>query len=241
MKTQILEQVRAIKNKKELADIVKAQRISESVLHDVKQILKTGITEIEVANFIKKSFLKKGVSILSFEPIVAFGKGSADIHHEPTKNKLRVGDIIMFDFGATVNHYCSDMTRTFFWGEPNAKQKKLYQDVLKAMDMALGMIGKGEKDTGKIDKASRSFLAKKYKDNFRHGLGHGVGTAIHEWPHFRPNSKDLLKPGMVMTVEPGIYLKDLGGVRIEDMILITKTGYINLTKVPKTLESAVLK
>ncbi len=118
MQTKLIHEVRAVKNKKELANIIKAQRISEQVLKDVLKILKSGVGEIEIANFIKKSFIKYGAPILSFPPIVSFGKNTANIHHEPGKSKLKKGDIIMFDFGCTVNHYCSDMTRTYFWGEP---------------------------------------------------------------------------------------------------------------------------
>lgn len=248
--TQLIHEVRAVKSPKELENIVSAQRIAEKVLADTIKILKDGITEIEVANFIKKSFVKYGASILSFPPIVAFGAGSADIHHIPGKTKLKKGDIIMFDFGTTVNHYCSDMTRTYFWGTPNAKQKKLYEDVLSAMELALKKIGSGEKKADAIDKTAREFLRKKYKPirykdgrrkGFTHGLGHGVGTVIHEWPSFNPGSEDILPVGCVMTVEPGVYLPGFGGVRIEDMVLITKTGYKNLTTVPKDLESVILK
>src|SRR3989344_3038689 len=138
LKTKLLHEVRAPKSKKELANIIRAQRIAEKVLKDTLAILKNGISEIEVQNFIKKSFVKYGAPVLSFSPIVAFGKNSANIHHEPQKNKqakLKKGDIIMLDFGTTVNHYCSDMTRTFFWGKPGvkpsaialrARQKKVY-------------------------------------------------------------------------------------------------------------------
>ncbi|MFA6000271.1 MAG: M24 family metallopeptidase [Candidatus Paceibacterota bacterium] len=241
MQTKLIHEVRAVKNKKELSNIIKAQRISERVLSDVLKFLKEGITEVEVANFIKKSFIKYGAPILSFSPIVAFSKGSADIHHEPGKNKLKKGDIVMLDFGCTVNHYCSDMTRTFFWGELNARQKKVYNDVLKAMELALNKIKKGEKNAKKIDSTARNFLARKYKNNFQHGLGHGVGTVIHEWPNFKPKSEDILPVGCVMTVEPGIYLKNWGGIRIEDMVLITKNGCINLTHFPKDLKSVILK
>lgn len=241
MKTCLIHEVRAVKNKKELANIIKAQRISEWVLKDVLKVLKTGVSEVEIENFIKKSFIKYGAPILSFPPIVSFGKNTANIHHEPGKSKLKKGDTIMFDFGCTVNHYCSDMTRTYFWGEPSAKQKKVYLDVLKAQELAVVKIGKGEKRAKAIDKVSRDFLNKKYKKNFQHGLGHGVGTVIHEWPNFKPKSEDILPINCVMTVEPGIYLKGFGGVRIEDMVLITKNGCTNLTKVPKSLENIILK
>ena len=246
MKIELLHEVRAVKNELELANIMKAQWIAEEVLRDVLVYLKTGITEIEVANFIKKQFVKYDAPILSFSPIVAFGKGSADIHHEPGKTKLKKGDIIMLDFGTTVNHYCSDMTRTYFWGSPRqrrgkpSKMEKVYLDVLEAMNRALDTISKGEKNAKKVDTSARAFLTKKYKNNFQHGLGHGVGTVIHEWPNFKPKSEDIIPVGCVMTIEPGIYLKGFGGVRIEDMILITKNGYKNLTNVPKDLESIIL-
>ena len=241
MKTELVHEIRAVKSKKELGYIIKAQRISERVLLDAVKYLKTGVTELQVANFIKKSFVKYGAPILSFPPIVAFGKGSADIHHEPSKTKLKVGDIVMFDIGTTVNHYCSDMTRTYFWGKPNIKQKKIYLDVLKAQELAMAKVRKGERRAGIIDKTAREFLAKKYKNNFKHGLGHGVGTVIHEWPNFKPKSEDIIPVGCVMTVEPGIYIKGLGGVRIEDMFLITKKSYQHLTKLPRDLKSVILK
>lgn len=246
MKTKLIHEVRAVKNKKELANIIKAQRISEKVLRHIVAKLKTGTTEIEVADLIKKTYISHGVNVLSFPPIVAFGKNTANIHHEPSKTKLKIGDTVMFDFGCTVNHYCSDMTRTYFWGKKDEKtskkQKKVYLDVLRAMELALNKISQGEKRAKIIDKSARRFLNKKYgMKNFLHGLGHGVGTVIHEWPNFKPKSEDILPVGCVMTVEPGIYLKGFGGVRIEDMVLITKNGYKNLTNLPKDLNSAILK
>jgi|SRR3989344_5071376 len=237
---KFVHEVRAVKNKKELANIIRAQRISEKVLRDVLKKLKTGVTEMEIANFIKKSFIKYGAPILSFPPIVAFGKNTANIHHKPDFARLKKGNIIMFDFGCTVNHYCSDMTRTYFWGEPSTKQKKVYLTVLQAQELALNKIGKKKRRAKVIDSAARKFLSKKFKNNFKHGLGHGVGTVIHEWPNFKPKSEDILPVGCVMTIEPGLYFKGFGGVRIEDMILITKKGYKNLTNFPKDLNSAIL-
>ncbi len=251
IKTKLIHEIRAVKNKKELANIIKAQRISEKVLRYTVVKLKIGITEIEIANFIKKSFAKYGAPILSFSPIVSFGKNTANIHHEPTKTKLKRGDTIMFDFGCTVNHYCSDMTRTYFFGKPNkrplavaqrARQEKIYLTVLQAQNKALEKIKKGERRAKIIDKSAREFLKKKFRaSKFAHGLGHGVGTVIHEWPNFKPKSEDIIPTGCVMTVEPGLYFKGWGGVRIEDMILITKNGYKNLTKVSKDLKSVIIK
>lgn len=242
MKTQLIHEVRAVKNKKELANIIKAQKISERVLADILKRLKTAVTELAIAKFIIKRFVKYGAPILSFPPIVSFGKNTSNIHHTPGKTKLKKGDIIMLDFGCTVNHYCSDMTRTYFWGEPSGKQKRIYQSVLEAQNRAIKKIQKRERRAKIIDRTARGFLNKKYgKKNFLHGLGHGVGTVIHEWPNFKPKSEDILPVGCVMTVEPGIYLKGFGGVRIEDTVLITKNGCKNLTKVPKDLKSAILK
>lgn len=249
MNTKLLHEVRAPKNSKELNNIIKAQRISEQVLNDALKILKVGITEKQVVEFIQKSFVKYKAPILSFSPIVAFGKNSANIHHDSSDAKLKLGDIIMFDFGTTINHYCSDMTRTFFFGNPikekdKIRQKKLiaiYKDVLKAQEIALKKISSGEKDAKKIDNSARSFLTKKYKNNFKHGLGHGVGTVIHEWPNFKPNTTDILPVNCVMTVEPGIYIRGLGGVRIEDMIRITEKGGENLANFPKDIKSMILK
>lgn len=237
MQTKLIHEVRAVKKKYELENIIRAQRISERVLNDVLKILKVGITEIEVEKFIKKSFVKYGAPILSFPPIVSFGKNTANIHHTPSKTKLKKGDTIMFDFGCTINHYCSDMTRTYFFGKPGKKQEKIYLAVFKAQELVFNKIQKGERRAKIIDQTARKFLGKK----FSHGLGHGVGTVIHEWPNFKPKSEDIIPTGCVMTVEPGLYFKGFGGVRIEDMILITKNGYKNLTNAPKDLASVILK
>ncbi len=238
---KLIHEVRAVKSKKELENIIKAQRISEKVLGDVLKKLRSRATEIAIAKFVAERFIKYDAPILSFPPIVSFGKNTANIHHEPGKTKLKKGDTIMFDFGCTVNHYCSDMTRTYFWGEPSQKQKKIYETVLQAMDLAMNKIVKGERRAKIIDKAARDFLNKKFgAKKFPHGLGHGVGTVIHEWPNFKPKSEDILRVGCVMTIEPGLYFKNFGGVRIEDMILITKKGYKNLTGFPKDLNSAIL-
>ena len=241
---KLIHEVRAVKSRKELAYIIKAQRISERVLKDALGKLKTGVTELAIAKFVTNRFIKYGAQILSFLPIVAFGKNTANIHHDkPTKIKLKKGDIIMFDIGCTVNHYCSDMTRTYFWGEPSKRQREVYLDVLEAQNRAMSELrnAEGNKRRGSvIDKSARGFLAKKYKNNFQHGLGHGVGTVIHEWPNFKPKSEDIIPVGCVMTVEPGLYFKGWGGVRIEDMILITKNGYKNLTKIPRDLQKITL-
>lgn len=242
MSLPIIGQLRAIKSNREISYIKKAQHINEQVLWWILAQLKLGQTELAVQQIIIDRLKRHHVKALAFEPIVAFGRGTADVHHMPNKSRLRAGDTVMLDFGATINGYCSDMTRTFFFGQPTKRQIKIYEDVLRAQKLALKKLSNGQKNCGVIDKSARNFLQVKYGAKaFPHGLGHGVGTAIHEWPTFKPTSPDRLKPNMVMTVEPGLYFKNWGGVRIEDMVLITKTGTTNLTHYPKNLKSAILK
>src|SRR3989338_11413576 len=164
MKTKLIHEIRAVKSKKELRNIIRAQRISEEVLRCVVVKLWQGVTEIQIANLIKKKFVELGAPVLAFPPIVAFGKNTANIHHQPKKNKqtkLKKGDIVMLDFGCTVNHYCSDMTRTFFFGEPTKRQRKIYLDVLKAQEKALSKVKSGERRAKVIDRTARQYLSKK--------------------------------------------------------------------------------
>ncbi len=237
-----LQELRAIKSAREVSYIVKAQRTAEVVLIEVLRKLKVGVSEVQLARYIVAAFKRRGVKALAFEPIVAFGKGSADIHHWATKTRLQQNQIVMFDFGCTVQGYCSDMTRTFWFGNPTAKFKRVYQAVLAAQEKSLRLLVRGERRTKVIDAAARLPIVRKFgKRAFPHGLGHGVGIAIHEWPNFTPKSRDVLQSGVVMTVEPGVYIKGWGGVRIEDMVLVKRRGARNLTKAPKSFGSATLR
>ncbi len=238
----IIQEVKAIKTKKELNNIIKAQRISEMVLNEAVMRLRIGITEISLAKFIVSRMKYYGIKALAFEPIVSFGKNTANIHHEPSVARLKTGDLVMFDFGATINGYCSDMTRTYIFGRATKKQVRVYKAVLEAQNKVLVILSSGERKAGLVDKKVRNYLHKKFgKKSFTHGLGHGVGTAIHEWPSFRPGSQDVLKSGMVMTIEPGVYLKGWGGVRLEDMIVVEERGIKNLTQAPKGLDDIVVR
>jgi len=242
MSLPIIAELAAIKSHAQIKNIKQAQHISEVVLRRVINKLTIGIGEVKFSKLIISELKQGGVKALAFEPIVAFGQGAADVHHVPTKNKLQIGDTVMLDFGTTINGYCSDMTRTFFFGEPAKRQAKIYADVLQAQELALKKLKAGHRNCGEIDYATRSYLGKKYpRRAFPHGLGHGVGTAIHEWPTLKPNSKDILKPNMIITIEPGLYFKNWGGIRIEDMVVITKHNVTDLTKFPKDLKSVILK
>ena len=236
-----IQELRAVKTRREVACIVKAQRTSEIVLQKAVKKLKVGVSEIALAKFIVAEFKRQGVKALAFEPIVAFGKGSADIHHFATKAKLKKNQIVMFDFGCTMGGYCSDMTRTYFFGTATAKFKQVYTAVLAAQERALMLLARGEKKASRVDASARKFLHKKFgSSKFTHGLGHGIGAVIHEWPNFKPKSPDVLPAGCVMTVEPGVYLPGWGGVRVEDMVVVEKKGARNLTRAPKQFNHIVI-
>ncbi len=237
-----IQELRAVKTSREVSNIIHAQRIAETVLKLVVSKLRVGVSEVALAQFIVAEFKRKGMKALAFEPIVAFGKGSADIHHWATGARLQKNQVVMFDFGATVEGYCSDMTRTFWFGKPSVKFQRVYGAVLAAQERALRALAAGERHAAKVDAAARTFLHRKFgPKHFTHGLGHGIGTAIHEWPNLKPTSPDVLPVGCVMTVEPGVYLPGWGGVRIEDMVLIERRGTRNLTRARKDLDSMIIQ
>ena len=161
---------------------------------------------------------------ISFDTIVASGINGAKPHHSPTDKKISNGEAITIDMGAKYNGYCSDLTRTIFIGEPDDKFKKIYNIVLRSQLISIETAKEGM--TGEeIDKISRDIISDEgYGENFGHSLGHGVGLEVHENPGVGPNSKNEILPGMVYTIEPGIYIEGWGGIRIEDMVLMTDNG-----------------
>ena len=218
------------------ADCVRsAQRIAEGALTHILNFVKPGLTEREVALELDYTMLRGGAQALSFETIAVAGENGSKPHGVPGERKLRAGDLLTLDFGAVVDGWHSDMTRTIAIGKPDVESRKIYTIVLEAQLAALDKLAPGIpcKD---IDAAARNVIeAAGYGEHFRHGTGHGVGLEIHEAPSVSSKSKDVLAPGMVVTVEPGIYLPGKCGVRIEDMALITETGYENLTRADKRL------
>jgi Xaa-Pro aminopeptidase len=236
-----IEAERALKSKKELRRIEKAQRISEQIFYSLKTALKPGVTELQIAQTIKTRAYEYGADEISFEPIVAFGSHSSTPHHENTTRKLKKGDLVLIDMGMFYHRHASDMTRMIFTRSPTPEQEKIYNLVLKAQTTAIDAMKPGI-HCDDLDTLARKIISDAgYGETFVHSLGHGIGREVHEAPTLSTRSKDILKAGMVVTSEPGIYLPGKFGVRIEDMIAITSNGYKNLTRIPKAIRDCIWK
>jgi Xaa-Pro aminopeptidase len=217
---KIMDELRFVKDESELKIIKKAVKIADEAFSHVTKLIKPGIREIEVAAEIEYHMKKLGASGPSFDTIVASGKRSALPHGVATEKVIEMGDIITLDYGCIYKNYCSDMTRTVFLGEPNKDLIKIYEIVLKAQLEASSSAFRGMKGKD-IDKIARSIISENgYGPNFGHSLGHGVGIEIHEEPRLSVKGEVVMENRMVVTVEPGIYVEGLGGVRIEDIIVI---------------------
>ena len=230
-----LRALRLHKTPEEADCVRRAQAIAERAFAHILGMLEPGTAEREIALDLDYAMLRFGAQALSFETIAVAGENGSKPHGVPGERKLRKGDLLTLDFGAVADGYHSDMTRTVAIGKPGEEQQKIYSIVLGAQQAALDRLAPGVpcKD---IDAAARDWIkAAGYGEHFRHGTGHGVGLEIHEAPTLSRKSKDILAPGMIVTVEPGIYLPGSCGVRIEDIALITETGYENLTNTDKKL------
>jgi len=230
-----IESLRTVKSFSEVESIKAAQRIAEKALEHTLGIIKEGMTEKEIQLELDFYMLKNGAEALSFETIAVAGKNSSMPHGVPSDNKVKNGDFITMDFGAVFNGYHSDMTRTVALGFATDEMKKVYETVLKAQTESISAYKAGNTCV-QADRTARDIIEKAgYGEYFGHGLGHGVGVEIHEYPSVSPRSEAVLREGMVVTDEPGIYLPDKFGVRIEDMIYITADGNVNLTQADKQL------
>lgn len=222
-------QVRKIKEPGEIRDIKKSAALLWKGFQHIKSILKTGMKEVDIALEFEIYCKKHGAEALSFDPIIAFGPNSAFPHHITGQKKLKLGDVVLLDLGVVVNGYASDMTRIIFHGKVPKELQHFFKVVKKAHLAALEKCHPGAlvKDP---DSAARKEMKKEGLEHlFIHNLGHGVGLEVHETPSLRPQTKkEMLLPGMVITIEPGLYLPGIGGIRYEDMIVITKKGYQNL-------------
>lgn len=227
--------LRIIKEEDELKYIKKAEEIGDLAFTKILDIIKPGMTELEVAAHLEFIMKTNGAEGLSFDTIVASGVRSSMPHATPTDKKIELGDFVTMDFGCLYKGYCSDMTRTIVVGKASDKQKEIYHTVLKAQLAALDFIKAGIKGQD-IDAVARNIIySAGYDQCFGHGLGHSVGLEIHEDPRLSPTETSLILENTIETVEPGIYVKDFGGVRIEDLVLVTKEGHINFTHSEKKL------
>lgn len=232
---EYIENKRAIKTEKEIALITSAQRIAEAALKKAISRVKPGMTERELMAEINYEMVIGGADKYSFETITAFGANTAQPHHHPSDKKLEKDELILVDMGAKLNGYCSDMTRTFCLGDPGEQLLRVYEIVKEAQEYAIKYIKAGM-TCHDADALAREYIkANDYGNMFGHGFGHGVGIDIHEAPRVGAGTQTVLLPNMVITAEPGIYVPGLGGVRIEDMLVVKEDGVEDITTYDKKL------
>lgn len=237
---RLVEQLREVKDKEEIAEIRQAIWFAEKAFAVLRATLRPERTEKEVADDLENQLRLFGAKGSSFPPIVAVGPRAALPHARPTQQLIGSSEFVLIDWGASGRLYKSDLTRVLVTGKIPAKLERVYRVVLSAQEQAIAAIRPGISGHD-VDRVAREIIAKAgFGANFGHGLGHGIGLDIHEGPRLAAGQHLPLKPGMVVTVEPGIYLPGWGGVRIEDDILVTKTGHEVLTSVPKAFDEAVL-
>ncbi len=226
-------QLRMIKDADEIILLKKAAHLAYQGYQHVLSQLRIGVTEIELANALEFFWKERGARKMAFEPIIAFGANSSKPHYRCSDTPLKMNDHVLIDIGVMLSDYCSDMTRVHFFGTPPKEIATIYPLVEEAKNRALAACRPGML-IGELDTIARSYLtANGYANEFCHSLGHGLGLEVHEPPSIREHNKFhnlKLAAGMVITIEPGLYLPKIGGVRLEDTILITTDGYENLTK-----------
>jgi len=229
----IVEPLRAVKEPGEIELISQAAAISDAAMDYIREELHPGMTEIEAAWEIEKFMREKGSQALPFDIIVASGPNAALPHAQPSARAIEEGEPIVIDIGARVGGYASDLSRTFCLGAPDDTFKKVYDTVLGAQAGAMAIIKPGMTG-GEADQVARIIIEEGgYGEAFSHGLGHGVGLAIHEQPRLGPSSPDELSDGMAFTIEPGIYIEGWGGVRIEDLVIMEQGKVIAISKAKK--------
>jgi Xaa-Pro dipeptidase len=232
-----LRKLRMIKGDHEIAKLREACELADFAIQTGVAEIKEGKSELEILAAIEYALKKKGVSQMSFSTMVLTGANAASPHGTPGETKVKKGDLVLFDLGVVVDGYCSDITRTVAYGEISDKQREIYDTVLKGQLAAIAAIKPGV-PCSEIDLTARRIIADGgFGEYFPHRLGHGLGISIHEYPSVTEKNPLVLREGMVFTVEPGIYVPDIAGVRIEDDVLVTATGCELLTKFPKELQT----
>jgi len=233
-----VEGLRRRKDEDEIAKIREAVALTDRAFEHILSFIRPGLSEREIAWELEKFLRENGSDGLAFPSIVAAGPNSALPHATPTDYRLKEGELVLFDLGGRYEGYCADMTRVIVLGEPTARQCEVYEIVLRAQEAALAGIKPGMGGV-EADALAREVIKEAgYSDYFGHGLGHGVGLAVHEGPRLSYLAEDdVLEPGMVVTVEPGIYLPGEFGIRIEDLCVVRDHGLEVLTRSPKGLRS----
>jgi Xaa-Pro aminopeptidase len=231
----LVESMRSVKDESEIALIKQACEISTNAFTDIIGSVRVGQTEKAIRNNLEQRMRELGADDIAFASIVASGPNSAIPHHEPTNREVESGDLLKIDFGAKVNGYHADCTRTVVIGQASSWQIELHAAVTEAQASGRKTI-RSDIEFADVESAVNQALTDSgYRDYFTHGLGHGVGLAIHEDPFFGRVEAAKIMPNTVITIEPGAYLKDKGGVRVEDTIVVNSDGYLNLTNLPYEL------
>lgn len=232
-----LRKLRMVKDEKELSTIKEACALADYAIEVGCSEIKEGKTELEVLAAIEFALKKKGVAAMSFSTMVLTGANGASPHGNPGQTKIQKGDLVLFDLGVVVDGYCSDITRTVAYGDISDKQREIYDTVLKAQ-LAAVEASKPGVACSEVDLTARKIIADAgYGEYFPHRLGHGLGISVHEYPSLTETNNLLLEKGMVYTIEPGIYVPGVAGVRIEDDVYVTENGVEILTKFPKELQT----
>ncbi len=228
-----LREIRIVKAPYEIDCIRKAARIADAAFNHILSYARVGMTEQDIALELEFFMRKNGAEGVSFDVIVAAGDHGAMPHAEPSNRIIKRGDPVVMDFGCRYKGYCSDMTRTVFFGQPSDEMLRIYNSVLKAQRAAIAAIKAGVAENVPDTAAREALKEEGLEEYFTHSLGHGVGVEIHEDPRMAPKCEGILKENMLVTVEPGVYIKDFMGVRIEDLVVVTCNGCENLTKSEK--------
>jgi Xaa-Pro aminopeptidase len=234
----IVERMRAVKDMVEIEEIKKACGLGDKTFKYILSEIKLGVSEKTLAKKIEVFILENNAEI-SFRPIVAFGENSSSPHHVASNKKLQKNEIVLLDFGVkTEGGYCSDMTRTIFFGKATNEQKNIYRTVLEAQTRAIQQLSNltiKQLKAYEVDKTAREHILSQGYPSIPHSLGHGIGLEVHEKPSLSPKSKDTLRIGMVFSIEPGIYLPGFGGIRIEDLVVMDKKGPQIITRANREL------
>ena len=231
-----MREMRMIKTEEEMVKIREACRLADVAIEVGVSEIAEGKTEMEILAAIEYEMKKAGVSQMSFSTMVLTGKNGASPHGEPGLAKVQRGDLVLFDLGVVHEGYCSDITRTVAFGDINEQQAEIYETVRKAQEAAIKASIPGAACSA-IDLTARNIISQQgYGEFFPHRLGHGLGISVHEYPSLTETNPLVLQPGMVFTIEPGIYVPEVAGVRIEDDIYVTESGCEVLTKYPKELQ-----